>query len=103
MQIRTRAFVAVALALVIGRLTDLTTGQPLTGVTITVAGSSAHGVTDENGNFRLKNVAAGAHALSLQSSDVPPQTRTITVGKGAKTLVHIVACSTTLDYSCAAP
>lgn len=42
-----------------GRVTDSATGQPLTGVTIQVKGSTLGTVTDANGNFAL-DVADGA-------------------------------------------
>lgn len=92
---------AVALTILIGQVTDKTTGQPLVGVQIT---GTAHGgsrfaaTTNEHGLFHM-NLPAGRYRFHLSSSDVPPQQRDVVV-KGKRQSVTLQACSTTLDYSC---
>jgi carboxypeptidase family protein len=95
---------ALIFVLLVGQITDQTTGQPLRGVRIDVKQGAAtlHAVTDANGEFRLSGVRAGVHTLHYASDDVPPRTISVHVS-GAKQQVHITACSTTLDYSCAGP
>lgn len=96
------AAAALAFTVLLGQITDRTTGQPLRNVAVQV--TQGHTMlrarTDENGRFELKGVKPGSHSLRYLSDDVPPQTVSITV-KGAKQRISITACSTTLDYSCA--
>jgi hypothetical protein len=90
-------FVLVVLA---GHVTDATTGQPLSGVTITVGSHRA--VTDSRGSYRIPNLAAGRYSLSASSNDVPAQQRAIVIRQTATTTkFDLILCSTTLDYNCA--
>jgi Carboxypeptidase regulatory-like domain len=95
-----RASAALALAVLVGHVTDATTGQPLVNVKITVG--SLHATTDARGAYRFPHVAPGHYTLSASSADVPLQHRSVTVtGQSAPTRLDLVLCSTTLDYSCA--
>ncbi len=96
----TRALVALALALLAGRVTDATTGQPLAGVQVTAArGIARHAATTgRDGRFALK-LAPGTYRLTWQSRDVPPH-GIQTVRVHGTTTYDIKACSTTLDYNC---
>ena len=96
----TRAFVTLALAILAGRVTDMTTGQPLAGVRVTAAhGIVRHTVTtSRDGRFALK-LAPGTYRLTWQSRDVPPHAVEAIHVRG-NTKYDIKACSTTLDYSC---
>lgn len=102
MRLRAAAGVAAsffAMALLYGRVTDRTTGQPLVHVTVTAG--SRHGVTGSDGTYRIEGLKPGNYTLTLQSNDVPPQQASVTVRKGApKTKANLTACSTTLDYAC---
>lgn len=93
---------SLAFALLLGHITDRTTGQPLRGVHVAVESTHAapHAVTDAHGRFRLAGVRPGTVTLRYFSDDVPPQTLTVDV-HGSKQAISITACSTTLDYSCA--
>src|SRR5690606_29330860 len=51
---------------VTGRVTDATSGIPLSGVTISVVGSSAAVATDNNGNFTI-NVPGDGVTLSFRA------------------------------------
>jgi hypothetical protein len=87
--------------LLIGQITDQTTGQPMRGVSVAI--SSAHkkfvATTDAEGRFQVTNVPAGNVTLRYSSDDVPPQTLALHVS-GSKQSIHITACSVTLDYRC---
>lgn len=102
MRLRAAASVAasfLAVALLYGRVTDQTTGQPLVRVTVTAG--SHHGLTGSDGTYRIAGLKPGRYTLTLQSNDVPPQQASVTVRKGAaKTRADLTACSTTLDYAC---
>lgn len=89
----------LALALLVGRITDITTGQPLAGVKITAAhGDVRRGATtDSRGRFQLR-LPAGKYDVTWQSADVPAQHAAVRVS--TQTRYDIKACSTTLDYSC---
>ncbi|MGB8520060.1 MAG: carboxypeptidase-like regulatory domain-containing protein [Candidatus Tumulicola sp.] len=92
---------ALVLAVLAGRVTDATTGQPLPHVTIAIG--SHHANTDAHGAYRLTGLSPGRHTLLASSDDVPPQRRDIVVkAQGADTILNLVLCSTTLDYGCGA-
>ncbi|HEX4013207.1 MAG TPA: carboxypeptidase regulatory-like domain-containing protein [Candidatus Cybelea sp.] len=95
---RIAAACAIALTVVTGHITDATTGQPLTNVTISVG--SHRTATDAHGNYRFSGVAPGRYTLSASSKDVPPQRRAIVVTSAAQTKIDLTLCSTTLDYNC---
>jgi carboxypeptidase family protein len=89
----------VALAVLIGHVTDATTGQPLPNVTIAVGIHRA--TTDSHGAYKLTGLTAGHYTLSASSDDVPPQKREVVVKQqSAPTVLDLVLCSTTLDYGC---
>jgi protocatechuate 3,4-dioxygenase beta subunit len=91
---------AFALAVLSGRVLDRTTGQGLAHVRVSAAATRA--TTDAAGRYVLRGLKPGATAVTLESDDVPAQHFTVIVGSGAN--AHdFRACSTTLDYSCAAP
>ncbi|MGC9993018.1 MAG: carboxypeptidase-like regulatory domain-containing protein [Candidatus Cybelea sp.] len=88
------------LAVLVGHVTDATTGQPLANVTISIG--SQHTSTDKHGAYRLTGLSPGHYTLSAGSNDVPPQRRSAVVKQdSAQTTLDLVLCSTTLDYSCA--
>lgn len=90
---------ALVLAVLAGRVTDATTGQPLPNVTIAIG--SHHTTTDAHGAYRLTGLSPGHYTLSASSDDVPPQRRSVVVKQqSADTVLNIVLCSTTLDYGC---
>ncbi|HKU66614.1 MAG TPA: carboxypeptidase-like regulatory domain-containing protein [Candidatus Baltobacteraceae bacterium] len=98
------ACLALMLSLLLGQITDKTTGQPLRGVHVQVAQGHAvlHALTGRDGRFRIGGLRPGTHSLRYWSDDVPPQTIAVRI-RGAKAAIGITACSTTLDYSCAGP
>lgn len=89
------------LAVLIGTITDKTTGQPLEHVTVTTTAGS-HTLrtrTDSAGRFVFRQIGDGNYTLHFSSHDVPDQTSQVRV-RGASTHVMLQACSMTLDYSC---
>ena len=92
---------ALAFTLLLGQITDRTTGQPLVGVHIDLSQgrTTLRATTGTDGRFRLAGVRPGRHVLHYSSDDVPPQQATVSV-RGTRTSLRITACSTTLDYSC---
>ncbi len=99
-----RTLVLLVLAVLTGKVVDRTTGQPLTGVDVRVQGAAkvAPARTDDAGRYTLRGLAPGRYTLSVSSDDVPPQTFAVSVRAVKTQPFNITACSTTLDYSCAA-
>jgi protocatechuate 3,4-dioxygenase beta subunit len=95
-----RACVALALALLAGRVLDRTTGQPLAHVRVSSGHVSA--TTDAAGRFTLRGLPPGHADVLLESDDVPAQHASVTLGPGT-THRDLRACSTTLDYNCSSP
>jgi hypothetical protein len=94
-----QAVASVALAVLVGHVTDATTGQPLTNVTIAIGSHKT--TTDEYGNYRLAGLTPGPYTLTASSKDVPSQHRGVNVKQQSTQTLNLVLCSTTLDYSCA--
>jgi hypothetical protein len=93
---------ALSLVVLVGHITDKTTGQPLPNVKIAIG--SHHTTTDARGAYRLSGLAPGTYTLSASSDDVPPQRRSVTVKQQASPqTLDLVMCSTTLDYGCGGP
>jgi len=102
MQTRMLSSLAVfALAVLLGHITDATTGQSMPGVTVSLSGATTRTTkSGPTGAYRFANVAPGKYRLTIVSSDVPTHHQRIAV-RGKTAVVNIAACSTTLDYSCA--
>jgi hypothetical protein len=88
---------ALLLAVLVGTVSDRTTGQPLPGVR--VSAGAAHATSRADGGFRLTGVKPGSATLSVESDDVPPQSFMVMVGK-TTSRADLRVCSTTLDYNC---
>jgi hypothetical protein len=92
---------SLLLVMLIGRVTDRTTGQPLPGVEVLVTGKqSVHTYTRADGTYRLQPVKAGRYLITLASDIVPTQLFHVTVGTETRQTVNLVACSLSLDYPC---
>ena len=99
MRAHSSIFATLTLAVLLGTITDRTTGQPLSGVLVTVG--AAHATSHDDGSYKLSGVAPGRVTLSVSSDDVPPQRFPVTAG-ASTTRVDLRVCSTTLDYNCGA-
>ena len=88
---------ALALAVLIGTISDRTTGQPLSGVVDTLG--AVHATSHADGSYRLPGVKPGQATLTVSSDDVPPQHFPVTVGT-TTSRADLRVCSTTLDYNC---
>jgi hypothetical protein len=98
---RSSSAASVALAVLLGTISDRTTGQPLPGVVVSVG--NAHTTSHGDGSYRLSGVKPGSATLTVSSSDgVPPQHFTITVGK-TTSRDDLRVCDIALDYNCGVP
>ena len=97
MQLRASFLTTVAFAIVVGTVTDRTTGQPMPNVTVAVGAVRATSKPD--GTYRLAGVKPGRATITASSNDAPPQQFPVTVGN-ATTHLDLHVCSVTLDYNC---
>ena len=91
---------SILFAVLIGTVTDRSTGQPMPGVTIAVG--AAHTLSRAGGSYKLSGLKPGRTTVSFSSEDVPPQHLPVTIGP-ATTRADLRVCSTTLDYNCGIP
>ncbi|MDH2910914.1 MAG: hypothetical protein HKL92_00120 [Candidatus Eremiobacteraeota bacterium] len=96
-------FAALAFALLVGRITDQTTGQPLEGLRVSAVGPTHSSVrTDADGRYVLRNLHPGRYTIVVRGKGVPTVRAGITVSD--RTLKkNFVVCNVALDYSCANP
>lgn len=71
---------------VTGRVIDSATQEPIQGVNVSVAGSSASVFTGVNGSFRIPSVARGAQSLSFKLLGYNSRVISVTVGNGETTI-----------------
>ena len=99
---RLTPLIVLSLVVLTGHVTDKTTSQPLAGVHLTLTGpQSARAATAADGGYRIAKLRPGRYVVTLSSPDVPPQRFDVTLGKAPTQARDFVACSTTLDFSCA--
>jgi len=94
---------ALAFTLLVGRITDQTTGQPLEGLRVSAVGPTHSSVrTDADGRYVLRNLHPGHYTIVVRGKGVPTVRASITVSD--RTLKkNFVVCNVALDYSCANP
>ena len=71
-----------SLSSVNGTITDSYTTKPITGVLVTILGTTIQKQTDHNGNFNLKNVPIGEQILQLKYERYASQKIPISVFEG---------------------
>ena len=92
-----RSILPFLFAVLIGTISDRTTGQPLPDVKVSLG--AAHTVSRADGSYRLTGVKPGHGMLTVTSDDVPPQRIPVTIGTPSSR-ADLRVCSTTLDYNC---
>ena len=82
-----------------GRVVDSTNHQPLSGVTVSVEGTTRGTATQSDGTFRLSGLPAGSQTLRARRIGYNPQLRTVDVGAGATVSVDfaLVPSASLLD------
>jgi outer membrane receptor protein involved in Fe transport len=63
-----------------GRVVDADTRQPMGGATVMLVGTTLGAVTDQNGNYVIKNVPFGSHTLRALFVGYIQQVRLVVVG-----------------------
>jgi hypothetical protein len=97
MQMPSSLVALLMLAVLVGTVTDRTTGQPMPNVTVAVG--AVHATSRPDGTYRLSGVKTGKATVTASSNDAPPQRFPVTIGS-ATTHLDLVLCSVTLDYNC---
>ena len=72
-----------------GTVVDAADGQPIAGAQVFIEALSIGGVTDEEGQYSIANVAAGTHALSARIIGYLTATEDVTVTDGQATTVDL--------------
>ena len=79
--------------MIVGRVTDSTSGQGLGGASVKIEGTRLSAVTSDSGNFTLKEVPAGNQVLTVHLFGYRPVDRTVVVADSERTTVKIVMAS----------
>jgi TonB-dependent starch-binding outer membrane protein SusC len=79
-----------------GTVVDPATRQPLTGVQVTVRGTTRGTLTDARGAFLVTNVAPGTYTLRLELLGYRPFERQVTVQAGQATVVEVEMASSAI-------
>ena len=82
-----------------GVVTDRTTQQPVAGAQVVVAGTQRGSMTNENGQYSIPGVPAGAYDIRARRVGYAPQTLRVTVAAGATVAADfaLAVAATTLD------
>jgi len=103
MALRSLAFLALALSAVAfavprpvenvgtiaGTVTDAETGEPLVGASVAIPFLSLGAATDLNGQFRLANVPAGTHRVTVSYAGYERAQRQVRVEDGARVALDV--------------
>ncbi|MGH7427833.1 MAG: carboxypeptidase-like regulatory domain-containing protein, partial [Candidatus Methylomirabilaceae bacterium] len=73
-----------------GRVTDKTTGQPLTSVQVTISQTTRGALTDREGSYRIENVPAGLVEIRGRFIGYTIGVQTVTVVAGETATVDFV-------------
>ncbi len=91
---------AIAFVVLVGRITDRTTGQSLARLTVTLTGPShASARTGPDGRYRLLRLRPGIYRLTIRGKGVPTVRTSIRL-EGRRVTKNFVVCNIALDYSC---
>jgi TonB-linked SusC/RagA family outer membrane protein len=90
---------ALAQGSIHGRVTDATTGTPLSAAQISVVGTRLGGLTDESGSYTITGVPSGPHSVLVRRIGYGPTTRQIDVGASATATLDVALspASTSLE------
>ncbi|MEP6692148.1 MAG: SusC/RagA family TonB-linked outer membrane protein, partial [Gemmatimonadaceae bacterium] len=73
---------AVFAGTISGKITDKSTGEAVTSAQVVINGTRFGALTDNGGNFSIRNVPAGTVTLRTIRIGYQPQTKTVTVSDG---------------------
>jgi hypothetical protein len=101
MNARLSLVASLSFAVLVGTISDRTTGQPLPGVLVAVG--ATHSTSRADGSYRLSGLKPGRATLTVSSNEgVPPQQFSVTVGN-ATSRADVRVCDIALDYNCGPP
>lgn len=73
---------AAASGVITGKVVDAKTGKGVSGATVSVGTDGRGTTTDNDGAYRLVNIAAGSHTVTARLVGYAKQTRSVKVGEG---------------------
>ncbi len=74
---------------VTGRVTDAKSGQAILGASVVLSGTRWHVTTDENGAYKLADVAPGTYTLTVSRIGYAKQSQTVTVAAVQEVTVEV--------------
>lgn len=72
-----------------GTVSDITTGEPLSNVTVSLSPGGSSTVTGSDGSFSYSNITPGVYTLSIRKEGYNPSSITASVKGGETTPIHI--------------
>ncbi len=73
-----------------GKVMDKITGEPLVGATVTLRGSNASTITDNNGSFTLSNLKAGKGNIVISYVGYADMVQGVTISSGGSETADVV-------------
>jgi TonB-linked SusC/RagA family outer membrane protein len=82
-----------------GRVTNASGGTPIVGASVSVGATRLGATTDESGQYRVANIPAGTHAVTVRRIGHVPKTLNVTITDGGTATLDFAleASATTLD------
>ena len=87
---RACAQTGTATGIVVGKITDKTTGEPLSGSTVEIRGTGLGNATDGRGHFIVRGVRPGSAEVTARRLGFRPLSQTIQVVAGDSVTVNFV-------------
>ncbi len=72
-----------------GRVTDEKTGQPIARASVALVGTRGRATTDESGQYRIAEVAAGTYSLTASRIGYGKQSQSVTVAAGQEVTLDV--------------
>jgi TonB-linked SusC/RagA family outer membrane protein len=79
---------------VTGQITDSASGRGLPGATVSIQGTKLSAITNDNGQYVIRDVPPGEYVLAIKAFGYKPSTRKITVEDSGRVVVNVVLAST---------
>jgi TonB-linked SusC/RagA family outer membrane protein len=76
--------------IVTGRVTDSASGKSVSGATVAVKGTKLSTLTNERGEFILRDVPSGTQLLTVKLFGYKPVSRTMTVVDNGRVTLHVI-------------
>jgi len=93
--VRWKLISATAVGSILGKVTKVDDGTPISGVTVLVEDTNQSATTDGNGDYLLSDVATGSHTLTASVTGFASSSQTVTVVENATSTANFALTSQT--------